>query len=86
MRPGALLFDLDGTIYKGKTVIPGSLEALLFLKNAAIPYRFITNNTRMTKKDLVLMLKNMNLPVSTDDVFAAPHAAAIHCKNMGYKK
>jgi HAD superfamily hydrolase (TIGR01458 family) len=40
----------------------------------------------MTKKKLVLMLENMGLPISSDDVFAAPHAAAIYCQNKGYKK
>ena len=86
MRPGALLLDLDGTIFQGRALIPGALEALLFLQNAQIPYRFITNATRMTKKKLVLMLGGMGLSVSSDDIFAAPHAAVIYCQNKGYKK
>ena len=32
------------------------------------------------------MLQDMGLSVSSDDVFAAPHAAAIYCQNKGYKK
>ena len=86
MKPSALLLDLDGTIYQGGLLIPGALETLLFLKNNSIPYRFITNTTRMTKKKLVLMLGDMGLVVSSDDIFAAPHAAAIYCKNKGYNK
>ena len=86
MIPGALLLDLDGTIYQGKTLIPGVHETLFFLKNKAIPYHFITNTTRLTKKKLVLMLKDMGLSVSSDDVFSAPHAAAIYCQKKGYKK
>jgi HAD superfamily hydrolase (TIGR01458 family) len=86
MRPGALLLDLDGTIFQGRVLIPGALETLLFLQKAKIPYRFITNTTRMTKKKLVLMMKDMGLSVSSDDIFAAPHAAAIYCQNKGYKK
>ena len=86
MRPGALLLDLDGTIFQGRALIPGALEALSFLQNARIPYRFITNATRMTKKKLVFMLNNMGLLISSDDIFSAPHAAAIYCQNRGYKK
>jgi len=86
MRPGALLLDLDGTIFQGHALIPGALETLLFLQNAKIPYRFITNATRMTKKKLVLMLGDMGLSVSLDDIFSAPHAAAVYCQNKGYKK
>ena len=86
MKPGALLLDLDGTIFQGHTLIPGVLETLLFLQNAQIPYRFITNATRMTNKKLVLMMEDMGISVSSDDIFAAPHAAAIYCQNRGYKK
>ena len=84
MIPGALLLDLDGTIYQGKSLIPGSLDTLLALKKASIPFRFITNNTRMTKRNLVLMLKDMGLIISACDVFTAPNAAAIYCQNKGY--
>ena len=86
MRAGALLLDLDGTIFQGQALIPGALETLLFLQNAQIPHRFITNATRMTKKKLVLMLGDMGLSVSLDDIFSAPHAASIYCQNKGYKK
>lgn len=86
MKPGAILFDLDGTIYQGNIPMPGAVETLFLLKDARIPHRFITNNTRMTKKDLVTMLDDMGIFISLDDIFAAPHAAAIYCQNKGYKK
>ena len=86
MNVRALLFDLDGTIYHGNYLIPGAIDTLLTFKNASIPYRFVTNCTRMTKKEIVLMLGNMGMVVSPDDIFAAPHAAAKYCHNRGYKK
>ena len=86
MRPGGLLLDLDGTIYQGQTLVPGALDVLLLLKDAGIPFRFITNATRMTKKKLVIMLGDMGLAVLPDDIFAAPHAAAVYCQNKNYKK
>ncbi len=86
MRPSALLLDLDGTIYQGKTLISGAKEILVMLEDAGIPYCFITNTTRMTKKKLVFMLRNLGLYASMDNIFAAPHAAVLYCKNRGYKK
>jgi len=86
MRPAAILFDLDGTIYHGKTLIPGVEDVLVLLEDAQIPYSFITNTTRMTKKKIVLMLRGLGLSVSLDIIFAAPHAAVSYCKNRGYKK
>ena len=34
----------------------------------------------------MVMLGDMGLPVSLDEIFSAPHAAAIYCQNKGYKK
>ena len=86
MRPSAVLLDLDGTVYQGNVLIPGAYETLSFLKNASIPFRFITNTTRLTKRKLVFMLGDMGLSVSLDDIFAAPHAAAIYCKKRYWGK
>ena len=86
MKPRGILFDLDGTIYQGNSLIPGALDTLQHLKNAQIPYRFITNATRMTKKSLVRMLSGMGLAVSQNKIFSAPHAAAIYCHLKDYKK
>jgi ribonucleotide monophosphatase NagD (HAD superfamily) len=84
IKPGGILFDLDGVIFQGNTLIPGSIDILLKLKDAGIPYRFITNTTRMTKNNLVKMLGDMGLNINPSEVFAAPHAAAKYCKLEKY--
>ena len=84
IKPGGVLFDLDGVIFQGNSLISGSKEILSALTGARIPYRFITNTTRMTKNNLVKMLCNMGLDVDSRDVFAAPHAAAEYCELKGY--
>ena len=40
-----LIFDMDGTIYLGKNLIPGSLEVFDYLKKNNIDYVFFTNNS-----------------------------------------
>ena len=85
MKPSAMLFDLDGTIYQEGALISGAVEVLDLLKAIQIPFRFITNNTRMRKNKIVAMLGNMGLIISSDDIFAAPHAAVLYCQNKGYK-
>ena len=86
IRPSGVLFDLDGVIFQGNSLISGSKKILSALTGARIPYRFITNTTRMTKNNLVKMLGDMGLAVDPSDVFAAPHAAAEYCELMGYNK
>ena len=86
MKLGGILLDLDGTVYEGKSLVPGALKSLAFLNHSKIPYRFITNTTRMTKKALVKMLGDMDFSVFPKDIFTAAYATANYCKNMGYKK
>ena len=86
IKPGGILFDLDGVVFQGNSLIPGSKKILCALQDAGIPYRFITNTTRMTKNNLVKMLGNMGLAVNPNEIFAAPHAAAEYCKLKGYNK
>jgi len=86
IKPGGFLFDLDGVIFQGNSLISGSKEILSALTGAGIPYRFITNTTRMTKNNLVKMLGDMGLAVDSNDVFSAPHAAAEYCELKGYNK
>ena len=84
--PGGILFDLDGVIYEGNSLIPGSLGVLNKIQLAEIPYHFITNTTRMTKNNLVSFLKGMGLNVAPESVFSAPQVALEYCKLKGYKK
>ena len=86
IRLGGILFDLDGVIFQGNSLIPGSKEILYALRSAGTPYRYITNTTRMTKNNLIKMLGNMGLAVDQNEVFAAPHAAIEYCKLRGYNK
>ena len=83
--PGGILFDLDGVIYEGNSLIPGSLETLNKIQRAEIPYHFITNTTRLTKNNLVSLLKTMGLNVAPEIVFSAPQVAIEYCKLKGYK-
>ena len=83
--PGGVLFDLDGVIFQGDGLIPGAEDVILKLQAARIPYRFITNTTRMTKNNLVNMLSKMGFSVTPEEIFAAPHAAVEYCKLKGYK-
>jgi len=84
MHDIGILFDLDGVIYQGDSLISGAKESINLLRQNNIPCRFITNTTRMTKKNLVTKLQAMGLTLEVNEVFTAPHAAVEYCKNMEY--
>ncbi len=72
-----VLFDLSGVLYVGDRLLPGAREALLSLRAAAIPMRFITNTTRSTRKQIVAKLTRMGLNISERDILT-PAMAARH--------
>ena len=83
--PGGVLFDLDGVIFQSDRLIPGVEDVIHKLQIAKIPYRFITNTTRMTKNNLVNMLDKIDFSINPKEIFAAPHAASEYCKLKRYK-
>lgn len=70
-----VLIDLEGVLYVGGYPLPGAREALLSLRAAGIPMRFITNSTRMTRGAIVNRLARMGLEVSMQHLFTPVVAA-----------
>ena len=79
-----VLLDLDGVVYQGDSLIPGASKTIHILQQNNIPFRFITNTSRMTKKNLVSKLHSMWLFIDAKDIFAAPQAVVEYCKSKKY--
>ena len=45
MKKKLIIFDMDGTIYLGKNLLPGVLETFQYLNEKKIDYVFFTNNS-----------------------------------------
>lgn len=70
-----VLFDLEGVLYTGGHPLPGAREALLSLRAAGIPARFVTNSTRLTRGAIINRLARMGLEVSPQHLFTPAVAA-----------
>lgn len=75
MQVKGLLVDLDGTVYENGSLIDGAKDAIDFLRKREIPFRFVTNTTRKSRRIIVGQLNDMGLEVVSDDLFTAPRAA-----------
>lgn len=53
--------DMDGVIYRGKSLIPGAAELLGRLRERGLPFLFLTNNSEQTPLDLKRKLEGMGL-------------------------
>ena len=69
---------------QGRSVGAGAVKTIHILQYNNIPFRFITNTTRLTKKNLVSKLHSMGLFIGINEVFAAPHAAVEYCRGREY--
>jgi HAD superfamily hydrolase (TIGR01450 family) len=72
----AYLFDIDGTLLRPGSTIPGAAEALLALKANGKAIRAVTNNSRMAHHVVAENFRRHGLPLDDDEVFSALRATA----------
>lgn len=67
---------MDGVIYRGNQLIPGADRFVSRLREERIPFRFLTNNSQRTRRDVALKLCRLGLESEADDVFTCAMATA----------
>jgi len=70
------LIDMDGVIYRGSQVIPGAQRFIADLHEHAIPFRFLTNNSQRSRRDVATKLQRMGFKVEAQHVFTCAMATA----------
>jgi HAD superfamily hydrolase (TIGR01458 family) len=63
-----LLLDLDGVVHIRQMPALGSFAAIERLREAGMPFRFVTNTTRRSRRSIVADLKKMGLALMEDEV------------------
>ena len=69
MNKKLIIFDMDGTIYLGKDLIPGTLETFSYLKEHGIEYLFFTNNSSQDLEFYYDKVKNFGIDCSLEHNF-----------------
>src|SRR5882762_1168937 len=75
MRHGYLI-DMDGVLYRGTEMIAGADQFVRELRRRDIPFRFLTNNSQRTRRDIVAKLIRMGIDVEPEHVFTCAMATA----------
>lgn len=70
------LIDMDGVIYRGKELIPGAKDFIGLLQEKNIPFLFLTNNSRFTKRDIKEKLSRLKVNVPENNIFTCAMATA----------
>src|SRR5690606_36243947 len=81
-RYDAFLVDLDGTVYVGGRLLPGSREALWSIVRAGKRLLYLTNNPFTARAELRTKLETFDLPVDGCPVVTAAWAAAQYAARL----
>ncbi len=85
MTASALLIDLDGTLYTDAGPIPGAVDAIARLRRRGLPFRFVTNTTRRSRRGLVQRLKGYGFEVGPEEVYTSVLAGVWVLRQRGIR-
>jgi HAD superfamily hydrolase (TIGR01450 family) len=76
------LFDLDGTVYRGETPIPGAAETIAALRADGRRVAFLSNKPLATGADYAGKLTRLGIPAVADDVITSSLVLARHLRRL----
>ncbi|UCH33439.1 MAG: HAD-IIA family hydrolase [Armatimonadota bacterium] len=79
----AVIFDLDGVIYRGKTALPHAAEAVAWSRERGLAVRFLTNNSTVTRQEYSRRLEAFGIPTPAEHVMTSAYATALYLKSRG---
>jgi len=75
-----LLLDIDGVLAVSWEPIPGSVEAMTWVRDAGLPFRLITNTTTHTRRALSGTLSAAGFDVTPGEIVTAVTATAAYLR------
>jgi HAD superfamily hydrolase (TIGR01450 family) len=75
--------DLDGVVYRGKTMIEGADAAVSKLRNYGLRVVFATNSSVRTRADIVDRLRALGIPTEEDEVLTSTYVTGLLIKSIG---
>lgn len=76
------IFDIDGVILKGDTVIQGAKECIDLLNKNNKKYLFVTNHTKFTKEKFIEKLRAFDIAVDDDQLMTASNTTVDYLKEL----
>ncbi|KAJ2778037.1 hypothetical protein H4R18_004836 [Coemansia javaensis] len=76
------LFDCDGVIWTGSTVIPGAPAALDLLRRRGKRLVFVTNNSAKSRQDYVQKFARLGIQAEADEIFSSAYATAVYLRDV----
>ncbi|MDH7568221.1 MAG: phosphoglycolate/pyridoxal phosphate family phosphatase [Armatimonadota bacterium] len=77
------IFDLDGVIYRGDSVLPYAADAIAALRAAGVSPFFFTNNSTRTRESYARKLSAMGIPARVEEIMTSAYATALYFQEQG---
>ncbi len=68
-------------VYQGETALPGSVRAVGLLRDADLPFRFLTNTTSRPLEAIVAKLRELGVKSRPEEIFTPAVAARAYLRN-----
>lgn len=81
----AFIFDLDGTVWNGKKIIPGVVEAIQKLREQGKQPIFLTNNSSKSRQEYLTRLQGLGLCNDLKEIVMSTDTVTTYLKNHGFK-
>jgi len=72
-----VLLDLDGTVYLGDRLLPGTRTFFARLADAGIDHAFLTNNSTIGPSDYLRKIRRLGLPVDLRSMITSAEASVL---------
>ena len=66
-----ILFDMDGTIYRGGTLFDWTPETFAVLERLGIGFTYLTNNSSRSAADYLEKIRRLGLPGTAENIFTS---------------
>ncbi|KAJ1932065.1 hypothetical protein FBU59_006496 [Linderina macrospora] len=81
-RYDTFLFDCDGVIWRGSTIVDGVPEALDMLRSLGKRLIFVTNNSNTSRKDYVKKFAKLGITAAVEEIFSSAYATAVYLSDV----
>lgn len=71
-----ILCDMDGVIYHGNKILPGTQAFVAWLRRTGIPFLFITNSSERSPRELSEKLRRMGVDIEETHFYTSAMATA----------
>ncbi|MDG5819416.1 HAD-IIA family hydrolase [Natronococcus sp. A-GB7] len=74
---GAIV-DLDGTVYRSHTAVPGATEGIELLRDAGVDIVFVTNSSTKTREECRDRLASLGIETAVSDILTSASVTATY--------